>query len=169
MHDERREIAQARNEELRDQIGALLETFDQQRRELAEAQSTLAATTVTAWSSDKLIRVESNAAGVPVAVHVEPDAYRRIGPAELGRSITEAVQAAAQQARDVTQQTIAPIEELAGGIPDLADLVPGAPAIRDLVRSMLPETPAPSAAPRVWDEDAEDEYYRNRSYLRERP
>ncbi|WP_433663013.1 YbaB/EbfC family nucleoid-associated protein [Nocardia sp. CA-128927] len=169
MDDERREAARVRNDELRGQVDSLLETFEQQRRDLAEAQSTLASTTVTAWSSDNLIRVVSNAAGVPVEVHVEPEAFKRSSPEKLGRSITEAVQAAARQAVDATQQAIAPMEDVTAGLPDLSDLVPGAPSIRDLVRTMFPEPPTPEAAPLPPDDETEDEYYRNRSYLQDRP
>ncbi|CAM4390269.1 YbaB/EbfC family nucleoid-associated protein [Nocardia ninae] len=173
MEDSGREAMRARNDSLRDQVDSLLETFDQQRRNLAEAQATLATATVTARSSDNLIRVVSNAAGVPVEVHVEPDAFKRSTPEKLGRSITEAVQSAARQALEATQQAVAPIEAAADGIPDLSDLIPGAPNIRQLVRSMFPEPltqeVTTAAEPMPLDEEAEDEYYRNRSYLQDRP
>ncbi|NKY26824.1 YbaB/EbfC family nucleoid-associated protein [Nocardia gamkensis] len=169
MKDSGREAPEERNEALRDQVDSLLEIFEQQRNDLAEAQSTLATTTVTAWSSNNLIRVLSNAAGVPVEVHVEPDAFKRSTPEKLGHSITEAVQAAARLALEATQQAVAPLEASAGGIPDLSDLVPGAPSIRDLVRTMFPEPPTAADEPASLDEESEDQYYRDRSYLRDRP
>ncbi|WP_454198113.1 YbaB/EbfC family nucleoid-associated protein [Nocardia sp. Marseille-Q1738] len=169
MQDSGRDAAQPSTDALRDQVDSLLEVFEQQRRNLAEAQSALASTAVTAWSSNNLIRVVSNAAGVPVEVHVEPEAFKRSTPEKLGHSITEAVQAAARMALEATQQAVAPLEASAGGIPDLSDLVPGAPSIRDLVRTMFPEPPAAQDQPAPLDEESEDEYYRNRSYLRDRP
>ncbi|NQE68263.1 hypothetical protein NG2371_02719 [Nocardia gamkensis] len=169
VKDSGREAPEERNEALRDQVDSLLEIFEQQRNDLAEAQSTLATTTVTAWSSNNLIRVLSNAAGVPVEVHVEPDAFKRSTPEKLGHSITEAVQAAARLALEATQQAVAPLEASAGGIPDLSDLVPGAPSIRDLVRTMFPEPPTAADEPASLDEESEDQYYRDRSYLRDRP
>ncbi|AVL26378.1 hypothetical protein NBRGN_102_00030 [Nocardia brasiliensis NBRC 14402] len=168
MDDGRRDDARTRNDELRDQIDSLLGTFEQQQRDLAEVQSTLATTTVTAWSSDNLVRVVSNAAGVPTEVHVEPTAFKRSTPAKLGQSITEAVQAAARQALAATQQAVAPMQQAAAGLPDLSDLVPGAPSIRHLVDTMFPEPAVAPPEPPTPPED-EDEYYRNRSYLQDRP
>ncbi len=169
VEDSGRDATRERNEALRDQVDSLLEILEQQRSDLAEAQSTLANTTVTAWSANNLIRVVSNAAGVPVEVHVEPEAFKRSTPEKLGHSITEAVQAAARLALEATQQAVAPVQASAGGIPDLSDLVPGAPSIRDLVRTMFPEPAAAQDEPAALDEESEDEYYRNRSYLRDRP
>ncbi|MBF6300262.1 YbaB/EbfC family nucleoid-associated protein [Nocardia amamiensis] len=169
MQDSGRDATQPSTDALRDQVDSLREVFEQQRRDLAEAQSTLASTTVTAWSSNNLIRVVSNAAGVPVEVHVDPEAFKRSTPEKLGQSITEAVQAAARLAVEATQQAVAPLEASAGEIPDLSDLVPGAPSIRDLVRTMFPEPSAAQDETAPLDEESEDEYYRNRSYLRDRP
>ncbi|MBF6165064.1 YbaB/EbfC family nucleoid-associated protein [Streptomyces gardneri] len=169
VQDSGRDATQPSTDALRDQVDSLLEVFEQQRRDLADAQSAIASTTVTAWSSDNLIRVVSNAAGVPVEVHVEPEAFKRSTPDKLGHSITEAVQAAARLALEATRQAVAPIEASGEGIPDLSDLVPGAPSIRDLVRTMFPEPPTPQNEPATLDEESEDEYYRNRSYLRDRP
>ncbi|MEV2218703.1 hypothetical protein AB0E01_02350 [Nocardia vinacea] len=59
----------------------------------------------------------SNAAGVPLEVHVEPEAFKRSTPEKLGRSITDAVQAAAAQAHELSQQAVAPIEAVAGAVP----------------------------------------------------
>ena len=158
----------ARNDILREQVDSMLAAFDQQRRELADAQSRLTSTTGEAWSSDNLVRVVSNVAGVPLEVHLAPEAFKRSTPEKLGRSIAEAAQAAARTAAEKSRQALAPIEEIAGTLPDLSDLVPGAPGIKDLVRSMLPEPAArpPSATPPS-DED-DEQYYRNRSYLEDR-
>ena len=168
MDDTGRDALRARNEALRGQVDSLLETFEQQRTGLADAQTRLASTTVTAWSADNLIRVESTAAGIPIQVHVEPEAFKRSTPEKLGKSITEAVQAAAQQAMEATRQTVAPLEEAAGGVPDLSELVPGAPSIRELVKSLFPQPLTQQAeTPPELNEEDEDEYFRNRAYLRD--
>ncbi|MFE3442410.1 YbaB/EbfC family nucleoid-associated protein [Nocardia sp. NPDC059180] len=172
MNDDR-EAMRSRNDALRAQVGDMLETFERQRQDLAAAQQRIATAQVTAWSSDNLVRVTSNAAGIPLDVHIEPEAFKRSNPERLGRSITEAVQAAAREGVQVSQQAFAPIEAAADGMPDLPDLVPGAPSIRDLVDKLIPEPPAmqdttpppPSASQAPLDDDDEDEYYRNRSYL----
>ncbi|WP_280234879.1 YbaB/EbfC family nucleoid-associated protein [Nocardia cyriacigeorgica] len=170
MNDDR-EAMRSRNDALRTQVGDMLETFERQRHELAAAQQRIANAQVTAWSSDNLVRVTSNAAGIPLEVHIEPDAFKRTNPERLGRSITEAVQAAAREGVQVSQQAFAPIEAAADELPDLPDLVPGAPSIRDLVDKLIPEPPAaqdaaPQAAAQApLDDEDEDDYYRNRSYL----
>lgn len=158
-----REEQLARNAALRGEVDSLLETYEQQRHELAAAQAELATATVTAWSSDNLVRVTSNAAGVPLEVHLEAEAFKRSTPDKLGRSITEAVQSAASQANEMSMRAVAPVQELADGIPDLPELIPGAPSIREMVRSLFPEPP--TSEPEPMDSEAEDEFYRNRSYL----
>ncbi|WP_280273131.1 YbaB/EbfC family nucleoid-associated protein [Nocardia wallacei] len=168
MTDSEREAMRARNEELRVQVDSMLETYEQQRRELADLQTRLASTTGEAWSSDNLVRVVSNVSGVPLEVHLVPEAFKRSTPEKLGRSIAEAAQSAAQSATELSQQAVAPIEELAGELPDLSDILPGAPSIKDLVRSLLPEPTSATQAPPPMDEEEEDEYFRNRSYLDDR-
>ncbi|WP_431957702.1 YbaB/EbfC family nucleoid-associated protein [Nocardia lijiangensis] len=167
MADSERAAQLARNEALRGEVDDLLEVFEQQRRELAETQARLAATTVTAWSSDNLVRVTSNTAGVPVEVHIEPDAFKRSTPQKLGAAMTEATQAAARLATEEAQRAFGAFEQVGHAIPDLPDLVPGAPSIKDLVNSFFPEPASVDAAPQPaeLDEEAEDEYYRNRGYL----
>ncbi|MEU8897981.1 YbaB/EbfC family nucleoid-associated protein [Nocardia sp. NPDC048505] len=165
MADQEREALRARNDALRGEVDSLLATFAEQQREFAAAQARLATATVTAWSSDNLIRVTANSAGVPLEVHVDPEAFKRSTPQKLGLAITEATQAAARLAGEEAQRAFGSIEQLGADIPDLPDLVPGAPSIKDLVRSLLPEPEAAQAEPGELDPEAEEEYYRNRSYL----
>ncbi|WP_237755104.1 YbaB/EbfC family nucleoid-associated protein [Nocardia nova] len=159
----------ARNDALRTQIDSLLETFEQQRRELTDVQQQLAATTAEAWSSDGLVRVVANVAGVVTEVQLIPEAFKRSTPDKLGKSITEAAQAAAHRAGELSQQALAPIQQVAGDIPDLSDIVPGAPSIKDLMSTLLPDPaaePERPAEPAAYEEEDEDDYYRDRGYLR---
>lgn len=168
MADAEREAQLAQNRALQGEIDDLLETFERQRRELADAQSRLAAASVTAWSSDQLVRVTANAAGVPTEVHLEPDTFKRTTPQKLSASLTEATQAAARLAGEEAERAFGALASVGDSIPDLPDLVPGAPSIKDLVRDLLPEPAPAEPAPRqpvLMDEEDEDEYYRNRSYL----
>ncbi|ONM50423.1 YbaB/EbfC family nucleoid-associated protein [Nocardia donostiensis] len=176
MNDDRA-AARARNEALRDQVGQLLHTYEQQRKDLVAAQERFAATQVTAWSSDNLVRVVSNAAGIPIEVTLEPEAFKRSTPANLSHSITEAVQDAARQAVAASERAFASVETAADDIPDLSDLVPGAPSLRELVDSLIPipvsqQQAEPEPQPVERDardlEEDEDDYYRNRSYLEDR-
>ncbi|MFI5716676.1 YbaB/EbfC family nucleoid-associated protein [Nocardia sp. NPDC051750] len=127
----------------------LLVTFERQRAEMAEVQQRLAATTVTVWSSDNLVRVDANTAGIPVDVHLTAEAFKRSTPDKLGRSILEAVQNAARQAGELSQQAWAPVAALAGEVPDLPDIAPGMPSIKSLVDTLFPDPvtePAPGRA-----------------------
>ncbi|WP_228002519.1 YbaB/EbfC family nucleoid-associated protein [Nocardia australiensis] len=157
---------------LREQVDSMLSAFEQQRSGLADAQARIAAVTGEAWSEDNLVRVVCNVAGIPLEVHVEAAAFKRSTPEKLGRSIAEAAQAAAQAAAEKSQSVFGPIGDIANDMPDLSDLIPGAPSIKDLVASMLPtptgqrNSPDPDRSPPS-DED-EDMYYRNRSYLENR-
>jgi len=166
MDKAERDAMRARNEALHEQIDNMLGTFEQQRRDLADIQEELTAAQFEAWSEDQLVRVLVNAAGVPLEVHLDPAAFKRSTPTKLGTSITEAAQAAARKAADRSQHAVAPIEELAGSFPDLSDLIPGAPSIKDLVGNVMPESPdhKPPPTPEE-DEEDEDDYYRNRRYL----
>ncbi|WP_227984233.1 YbaB/EbfC family nucleoid-associated protein [Nocardia spumae] len=169
MADAEQEAARARNEALRLQVDSLLETFEQQRRELAEVQRQLAETTAEAWSSDGLVRVVANVAGVVLEVHLIPEAFKRSTPDKLGKSMAEAAQAAARQAAELSQRAFAPIQDVAGDVPDLSDIVPGAPSLKDLMSTLLPDPAAPGAderpEPPAFDDEDEDDYYRNRGYL----
>jgi DNA-binding protein YbaB len=136
------------NDALRDQVDSLLEVFEQQRSELAEVQGRLAEITGEAWSSDSLVRVTANVAGIPVQVHLVPEAFKRSTPEKLARSVTEAAQAAARAATAQSQRAFASVTDMAGDLPDLPDLVPGAPSIKELLTPPpLDEPNAPSSVP----------------------
>lgn len=165
MTDTDRAATQAASEILRESVDELMATFERQRTEMADIQQRLATTTVTAWSADNLVRVDANTAGVPVEVHLTPEAFKRSTPEKLGRSILEAVQSAARQASEVSQQAWAPLTALAEDTPDLPDIAPGMPSIKSVVDSLFPDPVTdPVPAEPLNDED-EDEYFRNRGYL----
>ncbi len=157
---------QVRNDLLRVELDELLSSFDQQRERLEEVRSRLASTTVTVWSPDNLVRVDSNAAGIPFGVHFDPMAFKRSTPDKLARSTLEAVQTAARRAGEAAQHAIAPLQAMSAEVPDLPELIPGAPSVRELFASIsgLPATEPPEALSEPIEED-DDQYYRNRSYL----
>ncbi|GAB2709055.1 YbaB/EbfC family nucleoid-associated protein [Nocardia thraciensis] len=167
MSNSEQEADRARNAELRDQVDSMLVTFEQERRELSEVQARLAATTGEAWSSDNLVRVVSNVSGIPIEVHLTPESFKRSTPERLGRSVAEAAQAAARAAADRSEQATAHLQAAADRLPDLPDIVPGAPSIKDVMRSLVPE-PAEAPPPPPIDDEEEDDYYRSRSYLDDR-
>lgn len=136
-----------RNDALRDQVDSLLEIFERQRSELADVQSRLGEITGEAWSSDNLVRVTANVAGVPMRVHLVPEAFKRSTPEKLAHSMAEAAQAAARAANAQSQQAFASVTAVAGDIPDLPDLVPGAPSIKELLATPSLDPAGESQAP----------------------
>lgn len=136
----RREQLRARNQDLRSQVESTMADLDRRVAHLKTAQDDAAAVTGTATSADGLVRVLVNAAGVVVNTEVHPDAFTRSTPQALGRSMVQATQAAARDARMQVDAVMAPLTE---GASDLADLVPGAASLRDL----LPQVPEPPLVP----------------------
>ncbi|MFC4377517.1 YbaB/EbfC family nucleoid-associated protein [Nocardia halotolerans] len=160
----------ARNEALRDQVDSLMRSYTEQRDKLAEVHRQQAAERVSAWSGDNLVEVVTNAAGIPIEVRVEPEAFKRSTPAKLAQSMLEASQICARLAAERSQQTLAPFLNTGSDLPDLSDLVPGAPSIRGLVESMIPKPPEQAPQPQApsdgsHDDEEEDDYFRNQRYL----
>ncbi|KAF0848203.1 YbaB/EbfC family nucleoid-associated protein [Nocardia caishijiensis] len=167
MNDEWSAPTRAENNALRAQIDSMLEMFESEKSALLGMQSR-AAELVSVWSEDGLVRASGNIAGVS-EVHIEPDAFKRSTPESLGRSVTEALTELSRQTARTQEDALSPIS---ASMPDLSDLVPGAPSLKDLMAELAPPpppTPEPVVeAPRglIDDEDDEDGYFRNRTYLR---
>jgi DNA-binding protein YbaB len=150
----------SRNDALRQQVDSMLSALERQQQHLVEASERVSTISAQAWSADGLVRVTVNAVGIPTEVHVDPEAFKRSRPDRLGASMAQAAQAAARQAAHLAQETIVPIQRIAGEMPDLSDLVPGAPSLRELLNppQRQPETPEPApvdedfAAPILRDE-----------------
>ncbi|MGW4090441.1 YbaB/EbfC family nucleoid-associated protein [Nocardia sp. NPDC004750] len=117
------------NSGIRNQVDHILDALAEQRTHLSEVRDQLAALRCTAASADKSVEVTVDAAGILVDVRFAPTALRST-PEQLGRSVTEAGKQAARLAREQHAAIIAPIVAEAGSIPDLPDLVPGAPSLR---------------------------------------
>ncbi|MCC3315710.1 YbaB/EbfC family nucleoid-associated protein [Nocardia africana] len=152
----------ARTDALQVQVDSMLESYEHQLRDIATARDTLAATTAEGWSSDNLIRVTSNSAGIPIGVWVDPAAFKRTTPEKLGAAITEAAQAAARAAKSEVGAAMAPIlaEEKRFHItnPLGEDL-----DLERVVGGILPPPPQPAAdpepaaePPRVADDDEDN-------------
>ncbi|MFF3569897.1 YbaB/EbfC family nucleoid-associated protein [Nocardia jiangxiensis] len=118
------------NSGIRNQVEHILDAYEEQRAHLSEVQAQLAAARSTAKSADGLVEVTVDTAGVLTEVRFTPEAMRS-NPDRLGRSVTEAGREAARLAHEQVQAIIAPIAAAAEALPDLADLVPGAPSLRD--------------------------------------
>ncbi|MDO3651222.1 YbaB/EbfC family nucleoid-associated protein [Nocardia mangyaensis] len=160
MTDDLPEITRAGNARLRAEIDRMLDAYERDSSALLTAQAG-AAEPRTVWSDDNLVRVTAHGAGV-IDVHLEPTAFRHSTPEKLGASITATVQAAQQAVTQSQEQALASLTGLATELPDLPELIPGAPSTADLMAQFRTPVNPPPPAP-VEDDD---EYFRNKGYLR---
>lgn len=115
---------------LRSRVDSMLDALTRQNEHLCALPERLAAITALVRSDDDLVGVVVDGTGVPVRVEVAPDAFRRMTPDQLGDAVTTSAQRAATQAREIARELVAPVLAVADEMPDLADLVPGAPSLR---------------------------------------
>ena len=144
------------NSALRAQVDAMLEGLQAQTEALAAAQGAVATATAEAESPDGLVRVTVDAAGAVLSVRVEPSAFTRTTPDRLAESVTAAARAAAADVRERVAEALAPVTAFAAGLPDLPDLVPGAPTMRNLVPTVATEFTSATTPSCVADPDADD-------------
>ncbi|MEV4130519.1 YbaB/EbfC family nucleoid-associated protein [Nocardia sp. NPDC049707] len=127
--------------------------YEVQRSQLADIRDELSAVSAKASSSDGSVEVTVDHSGMVTDVRLGPHALRGAA-ADLGRAITETARAAARLAHQQVTETIRPIEEIVGHMPDPDDLLPGAPSLRE-PDAAVADAPSPTA-----DEyDEYDDYY----------
>ncbi|MEU7630363.1 YbaB/EbfC family nucleoid-associated protein [Nocardia sp. NPDC049220] len=114
---------------MRKQVDQMLDVLAEQRARLDEIQQQLVTAQYTASSSDGLVEVTVDSAGVPTEVRFTKGALRNTVD-QLGRSTTEAAREAARRAQEQVRQLVTPIAAAADVLPDLPDLMPGAPSLR---------------------------------------
>lgn len=126
MDQQRREELLSVNSALLNQVHDMMDTFAQQQTRLGEVREQLDELRVQATSSDQAVTVTVDAAGSVVEVRITPAAMRSTAE-QLGQLVTGVAQEAARSAK---QQADALLEPLTEGMPDLPDIVPGAPSLR---------------------------------------
>jgi DNA-binding protein YbaB len=119
---------------IRNQVEHMMETLAQQRAQVSDVYKKLAAVRATASSADGLVTVTVDGSGVLTDVQFAQGASRKTLE-KLGQSVTEAGREAARLANEQNETITAPITTGADAMPDLPDLVPGAPSLRDLRES----------------------------------
>ncbi|WP_158851390.1 YbaB/EbfC family nucleoid-associated protein [Saccharothrix deserti] len=145
-----RAALEARNAALRSQVDTMLVNLERQTAALKEAQAA-APQTATATSPDGLVQAVVNAAGVVTDVKLAPSAFERSTPDKLSRAIVQTIQQATLDVRRQAEEALAPFQN---AMPDLPDLFPGAPSLKNL----LPQPPPPVERPRrARDEDPDEE------------
>jgi DNA-binding protein YbaB len=125
---------EARNAALRGTMDELLEKFERQTEQLRSAQASAAALSATVTSADGLVRATIDASGSLAQLHFAPTTFERTTPAALANTVLAAVRQGGNQVKQQLADLMRPITE---GLPDLPDLIEGAPSLSGLV----PEIP----------------------------
>ncbi|MFC9832280.1 YbaB/EbfC family nucleoid-associated protein [Rhodococcus sp. NPDC127530] len=155
-----------REHELQNQIDSMLATLDRQTQDLHAAQQQVAQLRVSGASADGLVQVVVNSVGGVVDVHVAPDAFRRSTPESLGRAMTDAARRAGETAHAESMRIMGSIVSATETLPDLPDLVPGAPSVRNFLPRLEPDVGG-VPADREPDPDDPDNPRWNRPVLRD--
>lgn len=147
---------EARNAALRGQVDQMLANLERQTAQLKEAQAEAMAKVGRATSQDGLVEVTVNAGGIVTGVTIAPAAFERSTPEKLGQSVVATIQQAALSAREQADAALAPYQQ---DIPDLPDLFPGMPSLKDLI-----PTPPPvvQQQPQRYDDDEPPESFMDR-------
>lgn len=154
---ERRESRQRlreSNSALHVRVDTMLERLHEQTAALAAAQGAVASLTAEGESPDGLVRVTVDASGTVVSTRLDPAAFSRSTPERLAEAFGVAAQVASREVRARAAELMAPVSELADEFPDLTDLVPGAPSIRNLVPTVASEFATDTARDFAPDPDA---------------
>ncbi|MDQ4009200.1 MAG: YbaB/EbfC family nucleoid-associated protein [Actinomycetota bacterium] len=147
-HDRRPQL-EVRNAAMRQQVNSLLAGLNRQSAALQSAQTQAAEVTGRATSADGLVTVTVNAVGIVTDVQFAPSAFDRSTPDKLARNVVAVTQQAADAAQRQVEDALAPAR---GELPDLPDVVPGAPSLKDLLPNMSWMSRSPQRSP----EDDED-------------
>ncbi|UFS94253.1 YbaB/EbfC family nucleoid-associated protein [Nocardia huaxiensis] len=134
---ERDQIREA-NAHLRLALDGIQADFDREMAELADVQRKLAMMKVHATTPNNLARVTVNASGQVTEVTLADDAFLCSTPKQLAAELNAAIHGAVEAAGSARDQLLEPITMIVNGMPDLDQLVPGAPSLREL-RNQLSE------------------------------
>lgn len=144
---------EARNAAMRDQVDKLLGQFNRQTAQLREAQEAAAQASATVTSKDGLVTAKIDASGSLAGLTFAPSAFERSTPETLARTVLDVVRTGSTQVRQQVAELMAPLSE---GMPDLSDLVDGAPSLRGLMPDLPKQAEEPPpAVPITEDRDAQ--------------
>ncbi|WP_233611274.1 YbaB/EbfC family nucleoid-associated protein [Amycolatopsis sp. WAC 01376] len=141
---------EARNAAMKDQVDTLLEQFERQTAQLRDAQEAASQTSATVVSQDGLVRATIDATGTLAKLEIQPNAFERTTPAQLANTVLTLVRQGSLQVKQQVADLMAPITE---GLPDLSDLIEGAPSLQGLMPSIPDFLVEEEEAPTKSDED----------------
>ncbi len=116
--------------------------LDRQAAELRQRQDELAQQSTKVTSEDGLVTARVDASGTVQEVQLSPKAFERSRPEQLARTITSVVREASGRANQAMRAQFEPMTE---DMPDLSDILPGAPSFKELFGGGLGEAPDPDA------------------------
>ncbi|MEU4312211.1 YbaB/EbfC family nucleoid-associated protein [Nocardia sp. NPDC024068] len=114
--------------DMRARMHRMLDAYEQQQAQVGEVQRQLAELRVRAATADDSVHVIVDSAGAVLEVRVTPAAMRGTA-GQLSVLLTDTAREAARLAKEQTAAVVAPLADLAGGMPDLSGLLPGAPGL----------------------------------------
>lgn len=120
------------NNELKRMVDSLLDGIDEQVANLPGVVERLSTSRSSQWSADRRVEVTVDAYGIVLSVRLADDALSGTTPEKLAAAMTEAAKAAAATAQRRRAEIVAPITDATVGLPDLPDLYPGAPSLREI-------------------------------------
>ncbi len=142
MRDSERDEIRSANNHLKDVLADVQGEFDREMAEFGEVNQKLAEMKVHATSPNNLARVTVDSAGVVVNVEITEDAYRRSTPKQLSQDLNVTIRGAVEAVGKARAQIMAPLRAIVDNMPELDEIVPGAPSMRD-IRARLAEQPEP--------------------------
>lgn len=140
---DRRAELEARNAVMRETMNSLMDGISKHTEQLKQAQEHVGSTIGKASSEDGLVTVQVNGAGIVTDLVLGSSAFQYTTPKKLSQMIVRTIQDAARDAQSQGSAVFAPIQ---AEIPDLPDIFPGAPSVKDMI-------PQPQPVPDVDDED----------------
>ncbi|WP_370945822.1 YbaB/EbfC family nucleoid-associated protein [Amycolatopsis sp. cg5] len=124
---------EARNAAMKDTVDSLLEQFTKQTEQLREAQTTAAQLSAQVRSPDGLVKATIDSSGSLAQLSFAPQTFERTNPAQLANTVLTLVRQGSLQVKQQVADLMAPIT---GDLPDLADMIEGAPSLEGLLPPM---------------------------------
>ena len=129
----------ARNAALRERVDGLFDRFTRETERLRQARESMAALSAEVLSPDGLVQVKINSAGELAGLWISATAFERTRPEALARTISDLVRRGTAQVRQRKAELMGPFAE---SMPDLSDVIEGAPSLAAL-QPPAPEVPVP--------------------------
>lgn len=134
------------NESAKAELASMIDEFQQQMLVLGEMQQKRAQLMATGYALQKRVTVVVNADGTVIETKLDDD-LEDLSLYELGKAVTEAAQAAANELARKSAELMNPIQERRGRMPKMSDLIEGLPDLTARIPEPIPASTAPPNSP----------------------